>query len=91
MKSAKSELCSVNASNDRGVVRQSGSLLSLCPSRWPCGKEAALRAGGTGIDIRLPCASLTSDFRFLTIMAALPGAWLYRVSARTGLHGVSTV
>ena len=36
-------------------------------------------------------SSLASDFTFGTPVAALPGAWRYRVSARTGWPGVSTL
>ena len=34
-------------------------------------------------------SSHTSDSTVGTLMATLPGAWCYRVSAATGRHGVS--
>ena len=60
-------------------------------------KAPALRAEDLGFDSRL-ChsgffsgSSHTSDLKIATLVAALPGARRYRVSAGTGLPGVSTL
>ena len=56
-------------------------------------KASASRAEGPGFESRLDViflgSSHTSDLNIGTPLATLPGAWRYRVSAGTGLPGVS--
>ena len=50
--------------------------------RWPCGSGVCLESGRPG-------SSHTSDLKIDTLVATLPGAWLYRVSAGAGWASVS--
>ena len=57
-------------------------------------KESALRAVDPGFESRLAPgffsgSSHTSDLKIDTLVATLPDAWRYRVSAGTGWLGVS--
>ena len=56
-------------------------------------KASASRAEDPGFEFRLhrdfSGSSHTSDLKIGTPVAALPGAWCYRVSAGTGRPGVS--
>ena len=56
-------------------------------------KASASRVEGPGFESRLrrdfSGSSHTSDFKIGTPVAALPGAWHYRVSTGTGRPGVS--
>ena len=64
------------------------------PPRWPSGKASASRAEDPGFESSLrrdffSGSSHTSDSKIDTLVATLPGAWRYRVSAGTGRPGVS--
>ena len=63
------------------------------PPRWPSGKASASRAEDLGFKSRLrrdfSGSSHTSDLKIGTPVAALLGAWRYRVSTGTGRPGVS--
>ena len=57
-------------------------------------KASALRMAELGFDFCLHCgefsrSSHTGDLRIDTPVAALPGAWCYRVSIGTGWPGIS--
>ena len=57
-------------------------------------KASALRVADSGFDSRflrgdLSASSHTGDLKIGTLVATLPGAWRYRVSAETGWPGVS--
>ena len=74
-------------------------IIDLCffpapgPPCWPSGKVFASRAEDPGFESRLrrdfSGSSHTSDLKFGTPVATLPGAWRYRVSDGTGRPGVS--
>ena len=60
----------------------------------PVGRALALRAEDPGFDSCVCCGDIygtshTSDLKIGTPVAALPGAWCYRISTWTGWHGVS--
>ena len=63
-------------------------LCDLLP-QWLNGKASALGAGGPRIEPQFSQSSHTIDFKSGTVVAALPGAWQYRVNAVTGWPGVS--
>ena len=69
------------------IPREGDRLASLV------GKASASRAEDPRFESRLRLdfsgLSHTSDFKIRTPLATLPGAWHYRVSARTGRPGVS--
>ena len=56
-------------------------------------KASASRAEDPGFESRLrrdfSGSNLTSDLKFGTPVATLPGAWRYRVSVGTGRPGIS--
>ena len=66
----------------------------LPPPRWPMVKASAPRVEDPGFESRLRrdfsgSSHTCSDLKIGTPVAALPGAWRYRVSAGTGRPGVS--
>ena len=67
--------------------------LASRPPLWPSGKASASRVEGPGFESRLRWdfsgSSHTSELKIGTLVATLPGAWGYRVSAGTGWPGVS--
>ena len=64
----------------------------MTPPRCPSGKASASGAEDPGFESRLrrdfSGSSHTSDLKIGTLVATLPGAWCYRVSAGTGWPGV---
>ena len=63
-------------------------LCVFLPPHWPTGKASASEANPACARI-FSGSSHTSDLKIGTLVAALPGAWRYRVSAGTGQPGVS--
>ena len=60
-----------------------GLVVKTCALRADPGFDSCLHCGN------FPGMSHTSDLKIGTLLATLPGAWRYRVSAGTGWHGVS--
>ena len=86
-------LSTVKVGQVDGVILLLTSLRCPQPPCWSSGKTSTSRAEGPGFESRL-CrdflgSSHTSDLKFGTPVATLPGAWHYRVSTGTGRPGVS--
>ena len=60
-------------------------------SQLPSGEASVPRAGVEGIEPAIPVGGHASELKIYTLVANLPGAELYRVSAVTGRPGISTL
>ena len=79
---------------DRLGTPDAVGIFLLPPPRWPSGSGVRLESGTSRVRIPLatgffPGSSHIIDLKIGTLVATLPGAWRYRVSAGTGWPGVS--
>ena len=63
----------------------------VCSPSWPSGKASASRAADRGSIPALAVRLFSGRVMSRTLVAALLGAWRYRVSVGTGWPGVSVL